>query len=240
MEYYLHLNDEQRGPYTLGQLQSMWRAGSITGNTLFWQDGRSNWVPLSAILHILEPPPSPPPSVAKPAAKQTPRASPAAKPSQSSTAGCGFLFVLGVIGFVVYLSESGRSKSHPDLSSSSTYSVSASEPISDISWQSIDSIYNLRSKNTDFQKDEAWTRFKGKRVRWTGAVSAMSTTFGSLTMQVKMNPSSFTSDVIVTLNDTEKYKASRLRQGESVTYVATLNRWGTLMPISMDDGQIIN
>ena len=56
MEYYLFLSEEQKGPYTLSQLQTMWRSGNITGNTLFWQEGCSEWNPLSSILHVLEPP----------------------------------------------------------------------------------------------------------------------------------------------------------------------------------------
>jgi len=72
MEYYLYLNDEQKGPYTLSQIQSMWRSGNITGNTLYWQDGFSEWIPLSSILHILEPPPvAPAPSLPRAAVKQT-------------------------------------------------------------------------------------------------------------------------------------------------------------------------
>jgi len=71
MEYYLYLNDEQKGPYTLSQIQSMWRSGNITGNTLYWQDGFSEWIPLSTILHIIEPPPiAPAPSIPRAAVKQ--------------------------------------------------------------------------------------------------------------------------------------------------------------------------
>ena len=59
MDYYLYLNDEQKGPYTLGQIQAMWRGGIITGNTLYWQEGFPDWVPLSSILHVIEPPVTP-------------------------------------------------------------------------------------------------------------------------------------------------------------------------------------
>ena len=54
-QYYLLQNDEQRGPFTLNQLRSMWGSGSITSQTLFFQQGFAEWVPLSMILDRLEP-----------------------------------------------------------------------------------------------------------------------------------------------------------------------------------------
>jgi len=49
MEYFLYLNNEQKGPYTLNQLQSMWKAGSITSKTLYWQEGFDEWI---ALFHL--------------------------------------------------------------------------------------------------------------------------------------------------------------------------------------------
>jgi uncharacterized membrane protein YdbT with pleckstrin-like domain len=53
--YYLFQDDAQKGPFTLSQLRSMWSAGWITAQTLYWQDGFSEWLPLSTILSELEP-----------------------------------------------------------------------------------------------------------------------------------------------------------------------------------------
>src|SRR5687768_3878040 len=72
-------------------------------------------------------------------------------------------------------------------------SAAANQPISDISWRTIDSIYNLKHKETDLRKDELWKQFEGKRVQWTGRVSEVSQMFGSVNLQVKMNPDTFTS-----------------------------------------------
>ena len=47
---------EQQGPYTLSQLQSMWRNGSVTARTLYWQQGMEQWEPLSMLADCLEPP----------------------------------------------------------------------------------------------------------------------------------------------------------------------------------------
>jgi len=59
MDYYLYINDEQKGPFTLAQIQSMWRSGNITGQTLYWQQGFDEWFPLSTMIDLLEPPQAP-------------------------------------------------------------------------------------------------------------------------------------------------------------------------------------
>lgn len=43
MNYYLWINEEQAGPYTLGQLKSMWAAGQITSAMLYWHEGAPEW-----------------------------------------------------------------------------------------------------------------------------------------------------------------------------------------------------
>ena len=58
MSYYILEGEDTKGPFTIGQLRSMWSTGSITGKTMHCQEGDDQWRPLSAILHHLEPPPS--------------------------------------------------------------------------------------------------------------------------------------------------------------------------------------
>lgn len=58
-KYYLHLDNEQKGPFTIGQLQAMWLAGSIDRNTQFYTKANGDWKKLEAILDLLEPSPSP-------------------------------------------------------------------------------------------------------------------------------------------------------------------------------------
>ena len=53
--YYLHLDDEQKGPFTIGQLQEMWKAGIITMKTPFWNKVIGEWKMLDSILELLEP-----------------------------------------------------------------------------------------------------------------------------------------------------------------------------------------
>lgn len=108
-----------------------------------------------------------------------------------------------------------------------------------VTWREIDAIYSLRSKSTELQKKGAWEKYKGKRVKWTGYVAEVGETFGSLSLQVKMNGSTITSDVIVSLRDNERPTAVKLAQGNKVTFGGVLEDWGTVLPISLSDGEII-
>ena len=118
-------------------------------------------------------------------------------------------------------------------------SSSSSTTVSNISWSEVDQIYNLKGKSTDLKKEEEWKRFKGKKVQWTGTVSAISETFGTLSLQIKMNPSTFTSDLIISLKEDQRSKAINYSEGDRVTFTGILKDWGTLTPISLSDGEII-
>lgn len=49
MNYYLLLNGNQEGPFTFGQLRSMWDQGRITAETMYWQEGMKEWEALGDI-----------------------------------------------------------------------------------------------------------------------------------------------------------------------------------------------
>jgi hypothetical protein len=115
-----------------------------------------------------------------------------------------------------------------------------SEPVSDIQWEEIDKIYNLQSNYTELQKKEHWKNYKGKKVRWSGTVTSVGETFGTLQLQVKLNPNTLTSDVLVSLKDSVRSEAIKLQEGDSVTFEGVLDDWGSLMPVTLDHGIIIN
>jgi GYF domain 2 len=66
MDYYIIQNGEANGPYTIGQLRAMWNSGAITGETLYCQEGWSEWLPLSTMIEDLEPSASVPSQNASP------------------------------------------------------------------------------------------------------------------------------------------------------------------------------
>lgn len=116
--------------------------------------------------------------------------------------------------------------------------VSPVIPLSSIPWSEIDAVYNLKNKYTDLQKDEFWKQYTGKKVRWSGTVSSVSENFGSLNLQVKMNPDTFTSDLLIKLKDSERSKALGLKVGDSVTFTGILDTWGSILPITLKEGEI--
>jgi hypothetical protein len=111
-------------------------------------------------------------------------------------------------------------------------------PLSGVAWSEVDAIYNLKNNYTDLQKDEYWKQYKGKKVSWTGRVSSVSDSLGSLTLQVKMNPDTFSSDVIVTLQESQRSKALDFKVGDQVTFTGILDKWGSIMPVSLNEGEI--
>ena len=46
-EYYVHLNGQQKGPYTLAQLMGLYAKGFIPEETLYWMDGFDQWQPVA-------------------------------------------------------------------------------------------------------------------------------------------------------------------------------------------------
>jgi hypothetical protein len=57
-------------------------------------------------------------------------------------------------------SDSGRS-SNPASTATSQPNI----PISDLTWEELDRIYDVESGYTDLQKKEAWKLYKGRKVR---------------------------------------------------------------------------
>ena len=50
MNIYLYIQGEQRGPDAKPQVQTMWNSGLITSDALYWQEGMSEWAPISDLV----------------------------------------------------------------------------------------------------------------------------------------------------------------------------------------------
>ena len=93
---------------------------------------------------------------------------------------------------------------------------------------------------TDLQKQSLFDdKFKAKYVKWSGTVSSVSETWGSYTLQVKHCPHTWISDVTITMRDDQKDALLQLREGDAITYIAKLTRYGTILGISATDGEIV-
>jgi GYF domain 2 len=110
---------------------------------------------------------------------------------------------------------------------------------SPLAWQEINAIFGINSSATEAQKDEAWRRFKGKRVGWTGTVVEVLEASGTLQLQIKMNPDASAPDLLVSLKKSERNKAASLRPGAHVQFTGVLDAWGTIRPTTIQDAEII-
>ncbi len=58
-QFYLLDGEERRGPYTLAQMQHMWRNKTIFASMTYWREGMEDWRPLIDLVDTLEPPRQP-------------------------------------------------------------------------------------------------------------------------------------------------------------------------------------
>jgi hypothetical protein len=61
MRYSILQNHETKGPYTIGQLRSMWNSGAITGDTLYCEEDSDQWETMERLATELDQPQGPPP-----------------------------------------------------------------------------------------------------------------------------------------------------------------------------------
>lgn len=144
--------------------------------------------------------------------------------------------VLGIGGCVLLV---GKAANDVSKEKSAKIERAGAEPVSDIQWEEIDKIYNLKSTSTELQKKEAWKNYEGKKVQWSGTVTSVGETFGTLQLQAKLNPHTLVSDVLVSLKDSSRSEAIKLKEGDMVTFEGLLDDWGTIMPVTLDHGVII-
>ena len=250
MKVYLDRQGQRMGPYSVDEINQFLGTGQVLITDMAWHGGLDEWVPLDQVPGVqnVAPQPSNPhplwnsPSGAPPTA-QAHAAPPTEKKSGGFLKGClivgGVISVLLIVGVgsCVLLIGSAANEAAEEAAEEERRVEEA--PISSLEWREIDEIYNLKSNYTNLQKKELWKKYKGKKVKWSGKVSFISDTFGSLSLQVKMNANTFTSDLLIRLDDKERANAISLKEGDSVTFTGILNDWGTMMPITLDRGEII-
>jgi GYF domain 2 len=53
--FYLHIQGEQRGPYTIKHIDHLLNSGLITRDTLFWREGLEQWQPVTDLVELRKP-----------------------------------------------------------------------------------------------------------------------------------------------------------------------------------------
>ena len=158
----------------------------------------------------------------------------------------GIKIAVIIIGFVVIGMTMNTEESSSNASSTSTSNTQVTQQtpnkqeITVVSKSFDDFNILCDSSATNLQKRDVFDKnFKDKYVEWTGRVSSISESLGSYKLQVKHCPSTFTSDIIVTMKDDQKDKLLKYTEGESITYRAKLTRLGDILGLSASEGIII-
>ncbi len=56
--FYLHIQGEQRGPYTIKHIDHLLNSGLISEETLFWREGLEQWQPVTQLVALRRPKPA--------------------------------------------------------------------------------------------------------------------------------------------------------------------------------------
>jgi hypothetical protein len=91
---------------------------------------------------------------------------------------------------------------------------------------------------SDLQKKEAWKKYEDKWVKWTGKVVSVSETLGTLSVQVKCQADTLTSDAIITFDDSYRDKLLQLNEGETITFEGRLDDYNQFLGLSIREGEL--
>lgn len=152
-----------------------------------------------------------------------------------------FVMVVAVLGLLGFLQGIGRIRGAAEAVVEEQRAEAERQiaaPVSDLTWQELNNIYNLKSDFTDLQKEELWKKYKGKKVKWSGEVASVRDWEEWAFLNVIMNPDSLVRDLSVRFEESEKPATSSLQEGDSVVFTGVLDRWG-LSTIFLKHGEVI-
>jgi hypothetical protein len=99
--------------------------------------------------------------------------------------------------------------------------------VSEIAWSDVESAFGPDSDATVLQKQEDWSAYRDRKVRWTGTVVTAGEVLGMTGVFVRMSDKPrlreiVMSDVLLKLKPGEKEKALALEEGDRVTFTGVL------------------
>lgn len=244
--FYSQGGKSRLGPIATAQLQALAKSGQLKPTDLVWQQGMAQWVTASKIKGLFAPSvtkgvPPPIPQTSDPEkAKEVTSLPPKKGEALRHIPVWAWLVGVPVVSMFLCCGGCVMVGGLAELGHKVQQEQAAKAPVANVTWEEIDAIYNLKSRNTDLKKNEEWKKYKGKKVKWSGEVTSVSETFGTLQLQIKMNPDTFTSDLLIRLNADQKTKGLKLTKGDTVRFVGVLENWGSLLPITLSHGEIID
>lgn len=146
--------------------------------------------------------------------------------------------VLGMIVSAIGGDDSSSSQSPEKTPQKNEVQPEVQEEISSTSFDDFSILCDINA--TNLQKQDAFTsKFKDKYVQWSGTVSSVSQSGGSYSLQIKHCPTSFVSDIVITMKDDQKDKLLPVKEGDKITYKAKLTRLGDILGLSAQEGEVV-
>ena len=110
--------------------------------------------------------------------------------------------------------------------------------VSSVTFLEVNEKFGLQSDLTDLQKDREWPAYRGLCVEWTGELVSLSETFlgRGFNIQFKHLPTTFVSDVLARAPASAEDDLLTWREGQQYTYLARLDDYGGLLPITVSMG----
>ena len=106
-----------------------------------------------------------------------------------------------------------------------------------VSFEEFDELFGLKSGKTELQKKDAFNRFKGQCVEWTGEMVYANEGLFGLSVGFKHLPGTFTYDTLVNVPSTSRGSVLKMYKGQRYQYKGTLKDYGgALLPTSLDWG----
>lgn len=142
-----------------------------------------------------------------------------------------------ILGLAIIGSLFGSDETPAPTPSDSAAPVEQKQEISVVSTTFDDFAIKCDLDATNLQKQDLFKKsFKDKYVEWTGEVTSISE---GNRVQVKHCPSTFTSDILISMRNDQRDKLLEIREGDSITYRARLTRLGDILGLSASDGIVV-
>jgi hypothetical protein len=115
----------------------------------------------------------------------------------------------------------------------------ASEQYCSLDFASFESLFAAED-STPSRKDELWSEYRGKPVKWTGEITGVHETFGAIVVNFRHKPETRTYDVAARFPNCENQDILNLTEGQVAVYTGyLLNRPGFLTPWEVGDAVIL-
>lgn len=145
-------------------------------------------------------------------------------------------FLYSIVGFFTFLIVLAAIVT-PPTEQSSTQKAPEKEYVN-VSFEDFDELFGMRSKLTDYQKNELFEReYKGKYVVWTCELVEVSKAGDEARFRCKA--STWTWDLIVKFRSDQKEKLLKYQKGDVVTIEGMIWKYSELFGHRLIDGAIL-